>query len=161
MPQIFKIPESVLVVIYTPALDVLLIRRTDNDTAAPAFWQSVTGSKDFLQESYANTATREVQEETGIDCGPGSPLEGQLQDWRLENVFNIYPRWLDRYAPGVMHNTEHLFSLKVPAPRSVTLNPHEHTAWQWLPWREAALQCYSASNAEAILLLPRFIGQNF
>jgi dATP pyrophosphohydrolase len=41
----FKIPESVLVVIHTPALDVLLIRRAD----AAAFWQSVTGSKDTVE----------------------------------------------------------------------------------------------------------------
>ena len=38
-----KIPQSVLVVIHTPALEVLLIERAD----APGFWQSVTGSKDF------------------------------------------------------------------------------------------------------------------
>ena len=38
-----KIPESVLVVIHTPALDVLLIERADK----PGFWQSVTGSKDL------------------------------------------------------------------------------------------------------------------
>ena len=44
----FKIPQSVLVVIYTPALDVLLIRRADvQDTV---FWQSVTGSKDSESE---------------------------------------------------------------------------------------------------------------
>ena len=40
----FKIPQSVLVVIHTPALDVLLIRRPDPHE----FWQSVTGSKDAL-----------------------------------------------------------------------------------------------------------------
>ena len=57
-----KIPESVLVVIYTPALDVLLIERAD----APGFWQSVTGSKDAVDEPLASTAMREVAEETGI-----------------------------------------------------------------------------------------------
>ena len=34
---------------------------------------------------------------------------------------------------------------------------HEHGAWQWLPYRQAAETCYSPSNAEAILLLPRFL----
>jgi dATP pyrophosphohydrolase len=44
----FKIPESVLVVIYTPERDVLLLERTDN----PGFWQSVTGSRDSLDEPF-------------------------------------------------------------------------------------------------------------
>jgi dATP pyrophosphohydrolase len=55
----WKIPESVLVVIHTPALDVLLIRRAD----ANEFWQSVTGSKDAIDEPLALTAAREVAEE--------------------------------------------------------------------------------------------------
>jgi dATP pyrophosphohydrolase len=38
----------------------------------------------------------------------------------------------------------------------VTLAPREHTAWAWLPWREAADRCFSPSNAEAILHLPRW-----
>ena len=54
----YKIPQSVLVVIHTPALDVLLIRRAD----ASEFWQSVTGSKDSLQEPAAQTAARAAQE---------------------------------------------------------------------------------------------------
>ena len=148
----FKIPQSVLVVIYTPALDVLLIRRAD----APDFWQSVTGSKDTLDESYGQTAAREVLEETSIDCSPGTPLAAGLQDWQLENVYDIYPRWQHRYAPGVTRNTEHLFSLQVPANTSVVLSPHEHTAYQWLPWQQAAQACFSPSNAEACLMLPRF-----
>ena len=142
-----------LVVIYTPALDVLLIRRADSGT-----WQSVTGSKDTLEESFYGTAVREVQEETGIACGPGSALEGQLQDWYLENVYDIYPEWLHRYAPGVRRNTEHLFGLCVPTRLGIQLSPQEHTAYQWLPWREAADTCFSASNAEAILLLPQLGG---
>ncbi len=150
--QAYKIPESVLVVIYTPALDVLLIRRTDAGT-----WQSVTGSKDFLSESFYETAVREVREETGIDYGAGSALEGALQDWYLENVYDIYPQWQSRYAPGVTRNTEHVFGLCVPAGMPITLSPLEHTAYQWLPWRAAADACFSASNAEAILHAPRFI----
>ena len=61
--RIYKIPQSVLVVIHTPAHDVLLIRRTDAGT-----WQSVTGSKDFDDEDWHETARREVLEETGIDA---------------------------------------------------------------------------------------------
>jgi dATP pyrophosphohydrolase len=147
-----KIPQSVLVVIYNPGLEVLLIKRTDADD----FWQSVTGSKDDLQETFEQTARREVFEETGIDCRPGSPLVGHLQDWQLENVYEIYPRWRHRYAPGVMHNTEHLFGLQVPHGTPIRLNPREHTACQWLPYQRAAQQCFSPSNAEACLMLPRF-----
>ena len=150
MDPTFKIPQSVLVVIHTPALEVLLIRRAD----AAEFWQSVTGGKDHLNESFAATAQREVLEETGIDCRDGSDLASNLIDWQLENVYEIYPRWRHRYAPGVTRNTEHLFGLAVPAARPVRLNPREHTAYQWLPYRQAADACFSPSNAEAILMLP-------
>lgn len=155
MPELlptFKIPQSVLVVIYTPALEVLLIKRADADD----FWQSVTGSKDDLQETFEQTARREVFEETGIDCRPGSILAGHLQDWALENVYEIYPRWRHRYAPGVQFNTERLFGLQVPPGTAVRLSPREHTACQWLPYQEAAHACFSPSNAEACLMLPRF-----
>jgi dihydroneopterin triphosphate diphosphatase len=143
----FKIPESVLVVIHTPSLQVLLVNRAD----MPEYWQSVTGSKDTADEPLEATARREVMEETGIDCAIG-----RLHDWNLENIYDIYPRWLHRYEPGVTRNTEHVFGLCVPERTPVTLNPREHTAYQWLPWRDAADTCASFSNAEAILLLPQF-----
>ncbi|OIN94572.1 MAG: dihydroneopterin triphosphate diphosphatase [Comamonadaceae bacterium CG1_02_60_18] len=149
----FKIPESVLVVIYTPALEVLLIKRAD----AQNFWQSVTGSKDSLDESFDQTACREVFEETGIDCRPGSALAAHLHDWGLENVYEIYPQWRHRYAPGVYFNTEHVFGLEVPAGITVRLSPREHTAYQWLSWLQAADACFSSSNAEACLLLPQCV----
>ncbi|QDL36678.1 dihydroneopterin triphosphate diphosphatase [Rhodoferax sediminis] len=157
MVKPYKIPLSVLVVIYTPALDVLLIRRAD----ATDFWQSVTGSKDRASEDFRQTAAREVREETGIDCASGTTLASGLRDWGLENVYDIYPRWQHRYAPGVTRNTEHVFGLVVPPGTPVTLNPREHTASQWLPWREAADRCFSPSNAEAILMLPKLIGVKF
>lgn len=144
----FKIPESVLVVIHTPQLDVLLLERADH----PGFWQSVTGSKDTEEEPLLQTALREVREETGIAAAPN-----QFRDWALSNRYEIYPTWRHRYAPGVTHNTEHVFGLCVPEPRAVTLHPREHTAWQWLPYRAAADLCFSPSNAEAVLLLPRFM----
>jgi dihydroneopterin triphosphate diphosphatase len=142
----FKIPRSVLVVIHTPALEVLLIERADK----PGFWQSVTGSLDAMDEPLDDTARREVLEETGI-------TGGTLHDWALENVYEIYPVWRHRYAPGVTHNTEHVFGLCVQPKPPVQLNPREHLAHAWLPWREAADRCFSPSNAEAILLLPRFV----
>jgi dihydroneopterin triphosphate diphosphatase len=163
----YKIPQSVLVVIYTPALDVLLIRRHNADPTAAAHWQSVTGSKDSLDEQWAATAVREVWEETGIAClaeqvsepPPASRTVAErptLQDWHLQNTYDIYPRWQHRYAPGVTRNTERVYGLCVATGTPVVLSPLEHTAYQWLPWRDAADACFSASNAEAILLLPKF-----
>ena len=152
-PRPPKIPESVLVVIHTATLDVLLIERADK----PGYWQSVTGSKDRLDEPLQETAVREVAEETGIVVGsPAVPPEA-LHDWGLRNVYEIYPVWRHRYAPGVTHNTEHVFGLRVPPDTVVTLNPREHLQHRWLPWREAADHCFSPSNAEAILQLPRFV----
>lgn len=157
MPKPYKIPLSVLVVIYTPALDVLLIKRADGQE----FWQSVTGSKDCAEEDFRHTAAREVLEETGIDCAPGALLAAGLRDWGLENVYDIYPRWQHRYAPGIARNIEHVFGLLVPPATPVVLSPREHTASQWLPWRDAADQCFSSSNAEAILMLPKLGGVEF
>jgi dATP pyrophosphohydrolase len=150
-----KIPESVLVVIYTPALDVLLIKRADHSN----FWQSVTGSKNTLAESYLETAVREVREETAIECAQKPISAINLQDWGLENVYEIYPRWQHRYASGVKRNTEHVFGLRVPVGTTIRLSPREHTDYQWLPYRKAAQTCFSASNAEAILHLPAFVAQ--
>lgn len=145
----YKIPESVLVVVHTAALDVLLIHRAD----AVGHWQSVTGSKDAMDEPLPETCRREVAEETGIDAlSPGC----ELRDWRLINHYDIYLHYRHRYAPGVTRNTEHVFGLRVPAGTPVTLSPREHTDHIWLPWREAADRCFSPSNAEAILLLPQF-----
>lgn len=149
-PRPPKIPQSVLVVIHTPALDVLLIERADK----PGYWQSVTGSKDTLDEPLARTARREVAEETGIVVGSAAVPEAALLDWGLRNVYEIYPVWRHRYAPGVTHNTEHVFGLTVPPGTPVVLAPREHLQHVWLPWREAADRCFSPSNAEAILQLP-------
>ena len=145
----YKIPESVLVVIHTTALDVLLIRRADAGT-----WQSVTGSKEHPDESYWDTAVREVGEETGINALHPSCA---LHDWALENIYDIYPAWRWRYPPDVSRNTERVFGLRVPAGLPIALNPQEHTAHQWLPWRQAADVVFSPSNAEAILVLPRML----
>lgn len=146
-----KIPQSVLVVIHASNLDVLLIERAQQ----PGFWQSVTGSKDTLDEDWALTAIREVAEETGIAVGSAAVPHSALQDWALENVYEIYPVWRHRYAPGVTHNTERVFGLTVPRDTPITLAPREHTQHVWLPWQAAADRCFSPSNAEAILQLPQ------
>ena len=153
MDKPFKIPESVLVVIHTADREVLLIERADK----PGFWQSVTGSKDALDEPLTVTAQREVFEETGIAIGsPQVPL-ANLRDWRFSNVYEIYPVWRHRYAPGVTRNTEHVFGLRVPRDVAITLSPREHLRHEWLAWQAAADKCFSPSNAEAVLQLPRFL----
>lgn len=139
----YKIPVSVLVVIYTADGQVLLMERAD----APGFWQSVTGSQD-AGETLEQTAIREVREETGLDA-----TVFELVSWDRETRFEIYARWRHRYAPGITHNTEHVFGLKLPAPQPVFLAPREHLRYQWMPWAEAADICFSPSNAAAIRLL--------
>jgi dATP pyrophosphohydrolase len=151
MPKPPKIPQSVLVIIHTPALDVLLIERADH----AGFWQSVTGSKDRLDEPLTETAAREVGEETGIVVGGALVPQSALFDWQYSIEYEIYPEFRHRYAEGVIHNTEHWFSLQVPEPLEVSLAPREHTAFLWLPYEEAASRCFSSSNADAILQLPR------
>ena len=148
MNKNYKIPESVLVVIHTRDLLVLMMERVDQK----GFWQSVTGSKDSLDEESAATAAREVREETGMDAS-----QFELSDWHMQNVYEIYPVWRHRYEPGVTRNTEQVFGLSLPAVMPVTLAEREHCQFQWLPWREAADLCFSASNAEAILQLPQRI----
>jgi len=135
----FKLPESVLVVVHTPALDVLLLERAAN----PGFWQSVTGSREPDDPDLEATARRELLEETGLSVGI-------LTDWRLTNRYEIWPQWRARYAPDVTHNTEHIFGFRVPQATVATLEPAEHTAQLWLPWREAMDKVFSPTNRDAI-----------
>jgi len=140
----YKIPRSVLVVVHTLDLEVLLLERTDH----PGFWQSVTGSQDE-GETLEQTAVREVAEETGLEAGAF-----RLADWGVRNDYEIYQEWRWRYAPGVTHNTEHVFGLTLPQPMDVRIAPREHLACAWLPWQQAADKCFSWSNAQAIRMLP-------
>lgn len=143
----YKQPVSVLVIVHTPDLQVLLLERADR----PGFWQSVTGSQ-HEGETLEQTALRELAEETGIDAS-----RYELIDWQQQNRYEIYLRWRHRYAPGVTHNTEHVFAVEVPGPLDIVLAPREHLAYAWLPWHEAAEKAFSWSNAEAIRELPRRI----
>ena len=140
----YKLPISVLVVIYTLDFEVLLLERADH----PGFWQSVTGSQDE-GESLRETAVREVFEETGLDANRFT-----LVDWQAQNIYEIYAKWQHRYAPGTRHNTEHVFGLELPCVLPVQLSPREHLSYKWLPWQEAARLVFSPSNRAAILQLP-------
>ena len=139
-----KIPRSVLVVIHTPDLQVLMMERA----AWPGFWQSVTGSLEHDDEPLREAAVREVREETGLDAARYA-----LEDWVVENSFEIFARHRHRYAPGVTHNREHMFSLELPGPLEVKLAADEHTRYRWMPQREAAAITLSWTNRDAILAL--------
>ena len=144
-----KIPVSVLVVIHTPALEVLLLERA----LRPGYWQSVTGSIDRPDEPLEQAAVREVREETGIVTTPA-----ELLRWNVINTFRIWGEWSHRFVAGTTYNTEHVFSLQVPEPVPVTLAPGEHLAYLWLPWRDAVHKCFSWSNRDAIDMLPGRVG---
>jgi dihydroneopterin triphosphate diphosphatase len=148
-----KIPLSVLVLVYTQALDVLLIKRAIRSSGEQAFWQSVTGSVEpnEVDKDLRHTAQRELLEETGIAC-----KLSELQDWRIENRFLIYPEFAHRYADDTTHNTEHVFALQLAEPVPVTLAPNEHTESVWLPWQQAAAQVRSWSNRDVIERLPQY-----
>jgi dATP pyrophosphohydrolase len=136
-----KQPVSVLVVIHTSELDVLLLERADH----PGYWQSVTGSREG-DESLRDTATRELQEETGLDAE-----RYRLSDWQLQNHYEIYPHWQHRYPAGVTQNVEHVFGLELPGRVAITISPREHLNYQWLPLQEAAEKVFSPSNRAMIL----------
>jgi len=140
----YKRPESVLVVVYTSTGKVLLLRRADH----PEFWQSITGSMEWGDEQPAETATRELREETGIATAPA-----QLTDWQLQHRYEIFPQWRYKYAPGVTENTEHFFSLELPDEQPVTLSPDEHSEFTWVPFAEAVERVFSWTNRDALLLL--------
>lgn len=140
MQKTFKIPVSALVLIYTTDLQVLLLERADK----AGFWQSVTGSLEG-DETPREAAMREVLEETGLDAS-----QYDLQDWQASNVYEIYPHWRYRYAPGVTENREHLFALCVPRDVKIKLAPREHVRYEWVDWREAAKRVFSWTNVDAL-----------
>lgn len=136
----YKTPISALVLIHTPDLQVLIMERADK----AGFWQSVTGSIEG-DETPLQAAIREVSEETGLNA-----LQYDLQDWQASNVYEIYPHWRHRYAPGVTENREHLFGLQLPGTLPVKLAPNEHVRYEWVDWREAAKRVFSWTNVDAL-----------
>lgn len=136
----FKRPESVLVVVYTQDSHVLLLQRHD----WPAFWQSVTGGMQTNETAPLASAWRELNEETGL-----APMHGQMHDCFESHVFDIYPRWLHRYAPGVTQNLEHVFCFKMKAPVEITLSK-EHQDYCWVTKEKALELVISSTNYEAI-----------
>lgn len=134
----YKRPESVLVIVYTQAGEVLMLRRK----YPKDFWQSVTGSLEW-DENPAQAATRELQEETGI-------TGYELKDCQFSQNFEIYSIWRDRYKPGVTENKEHVFTLELAEKTDITLDPREHDEFIWLSKQEATKLAFSHTNQEAI-----------
>lgn len=114
------------------------------------FWQSVTGSVEG-DETPLQAAIREVHEETGLDAS-----QYNLQDWQASNVYEIYPHWRHRYAPGVVENREHLFGLELPSALPIKLEPNEHVRYEWVDWRNAAERVFSWTNVDALKRLGEF-----
>lgn len=141
----FKRPESVLVVVHTPALECLLLERVE----PRGFWQSVTGSLRW-DETPEDCAIRELAEETGLSATG-------LRDAKMRQTFPILPAWRARYAPDVDHNLEHLWYLELPEVREIRLEPREHAAYLWLPIDGAIEKVASWTNREALqrLKVPR------
>jgi dATP pyrophosphohydrolase len=131
-------PESVLIVIYTVPGEFLLIERRK----PPGFWQSVTGSLEW-GEAPDDAAPREVLEETGIGTG-------DLQNLHLAQTYEIWPSFGRVYAPGITHNLEHAFALKLPRQVPVTLSPREHVRYRWLGASDALALVSSQTNRAII-----------
>jgi len=135
--QQYRRPESVLVIVYGPGKQVLLLERCKPE----AYWQSVTGSLE-TGETPEHCARRELFEETGIKAQPVNT--------GIVNRFSIMPQWRARYAPEVNENTEYVFSLRLEQEITPVLSPQEHTRFAWLDIETATHWCFSHTNADAI-----------
>jgi dATP pyrophosphohydrolase len=132
-------PVSVLVIIYTAAGDVLLLRRSRPFD----FWQSVTGSL-AADESHAHAAARELREETGLSDA------GLLAYSGVSRQFVIDPRWRHRYTPGIVENVEFEWRCRLDAPAAIQLSAQEHSEYCWCPIDDAIERVWSWTNRAAL-----------
>lgn len=135
----YKRPESVLVVVYTADRETLILQRVGN-----SFWQSVTGSLNWGEESPEEAARRELFEETGIATEKG------WRKWGVSRRFQILPEYRYRYGPGVVENEEHVFSVELSDRCSVQINPFEHLQSRWVKIESAAQSIWSWTNRLAL-----------
>jgi dihydroneopterin triphosphate diphosphatase len=135
-----KRPESVLVLVYTPDAEILILERRQ----PTGFYQSVTGSLEW-GEGHAEAALRELREETGLDP------ETSPAPCHLEADFEIHPAWRHRFPPGTESNHETVFCWRAPGPLPIRINPDEHVSWQWLPFDRALEAMSSWTNRRALL----------
>jgi dATP pyrophosphohydrolase len=126
------------VVIYTEGGEFLLLERR----RPFGFWQSVTGSMEWGE--HADTAARrEVIEETGI-------TQGVLVNLQWTQVYEILPAFGKAYAPGITHNLEHAFSLRLPHRVPVIVSATEHAQFRWAAHSDA-LEAVSSSTNRAVI----------
>lgn len=136
----FKIPVSVLIVIYTERQQVLLMERC----YPQHFWQSVTGSLE-ANETPAQTAERELFEETGLNIEPA--FSGII------NIFPVHPAWRHRYDDAIEYNKEYVFTAQLKDNCEIKINPAEHRSVLWLSKQQAVEKCSSITNTRAIQML--------
>ena len=133
-----KIPESILILIYTKNKNILLLKKTGNNE----LWQSVTGSLMKNEKPY-DAAVRELYEETGI-------TSNELVDCNKEYVFEIYEMWKHKYEDDVTHNREHVYKLLLDDKVDIKLDKKEHDSYEWLTRVKAAEKVFSHTNRQAI-----------
>lgn len=146
----YKLPRSVQVIIFAETemtCEYLLLKRIDSHGG---FWQSVTGSLEE-GETHLQTAAREVHEETGIICH-----EDEIIDLGITNTFEILPQWRTCYAPGVTHNEERCFALRVEK-CEVTIDRREHQKYIWVDYESAMAMLYWNSNKRAFAALKEIL----
>jgi dATP pyrophosphohydrolase len=139
----YKQPRSIQVVIFAEhglERQYLLLRRVTNHGG---FWQSVTGSLE-ANETHRNAAVREVSEETGITA-----VEEELIELGVVNTFEIAPQWREKYAPGVTHNEEVCFALKV-GKGEAQVDSTEHDEYVWVGYDRAMEMVYWDSTRRAL-----------
>ena len=139
----FKQPRSIQVVILADSdreRRYLLLKRIES---YGGFWQSVTGSLEG-DETHRQAAIREMREETGI-----SASDDDLIELGIVNTFEIAPQWRSRYEPGVTHNEEVCFALRINE-RDIRLDPIEHESWCWVSYEQAMEMLFWESNKRAL-----------
>jgi dATP pyrophosphohydrolase len=130
------------VVVHSDAGDVLLLRRSKPFD----FWQSVTGSLND-GEAHADTAARELFEETGLTD------EGMLTFSGVSRTFVIDSRWRNKFAPGVVENVEFEWRYRLVDKPDIVINDDEHSEYCWVPVDEAIAKVWSWTNRDALKLL--------
>tara|TARA_B100001094_G_scaffold41702_1_gene36384 strand:- start:78 stop:521 length:444 start_codon:yes stop_codon:yes gene_type:complete len=136
---LYRRPESVLVLIYTQKSEVLVLQRSQPFS----FWQSVTGSLHY-NESKQSAASRELLEETGLTD------QGKLVDLMIKRVFDIDPRWQNRYQLFDKINTEYEFHYILEEKCEIKIDTREHHQYEWITINEAIDRVWSWTNKEAL-----------